>query len=116
MKDIKKSITYKDEEYPVLCDLNVLEAIQEEFGTLTRWGELTDGEGGEPNIGAIITGFTLMINEGIEEENAEKNTSRAPVDRKKVGRIITELGFAEAVKLLNRTVIESTKDEEAEKN
>ena len=42
-----------------------MEAIQEKYGTLEKWGNLTEGEGGEPNAKAVIFGFCEMINEGI---------------------------------------------------
>lgn len=116
MKDKKSSITVNGIDYPVIFNLNVMEAIQEEFGTLRAWGELTDGEDGEPNVGAVISGFMHMINEGIDIENAERKEHRVPLERKEVGRIITEIGFSEAAKILNKTVVESTDDGESGKN
>lgn len=116
MKDIRKSIEYQGEEYPIVFNLNVMEALQDEYGRLEKWGELTDGEGDEPNIKAVITGFTFMINEGIEIENDETGTKRPLLTRKQVGRIVTEVGFKEATRILNKTVEESTREEGEEKN
>ena len=61
MKDIESKITVNDKEYPVVFNLNVMEEIQEEYGTLEKWGNLTDGTDGEPNAKAVIFGFTEMI-------------------------------------------------------
>lgn len=114
MKDINKKIKYKDKEYAVVFNLNVMEAIQEEYGTLDKWGSLTDGSFGEPNAKAVIFGFMQMMNEGIAIENEEHGTNIKPFTLKQVGRIITEVGLAEATQKLNETVVDSTKS--AEKN
>lgn len=112
MKDINGKIKYKDKEYSIVFNLNVMEAIQEEYGTLEKWGSLTDGSNGEPNAKAVIFGFMHMINEGIDIENEEKGTDIKPFTLKQVGRIITEVGLMEATKKLNETVVDSTQSTE----
>jgi len=112
MKDINGKIKYKDKEYSVVFNLNVMEAIQEEYGTLDKWGSLTDGTNGEPNAKAVMFGFMQMINEGIDIENEEKGTNIKPFTLKQIGRIITEVGLVEATKKLNETVVDSTKSTE----
>ena len=112
MKDFVNEITYKNENYKLVFNLNVMEAIQEEYGTIEKWGDLTDGAEGEPDAKAIIFGFTEMINEGIDIDNDENGTDKPFLTLKKVGRIISELGFEEATDKLNETVIESTKSDE----
>lgn len=112
MKDINGKIKYKDKEYSIVFNLNVMEAIQEEYGTLEKWGSLTDGSNGEPNAKAVIFGFTQMINEGIDIENEEKGTDIKHFAFKQVGRIITEVGLMEATKKLNETVVDSTQSTE----
>lgn len=114
MKDINGKIQYKDKEYSLVFNLNVMQSIQEKYGTLSKWGELTDGSKGEPNAKAVIFGFTQMLNEGIDINNEDNGTDIKPLTLKQVGRIITEVGITEATDTLNRTVIEST--ESAEKN
>ena len=89
-----------------------MEAIQDEYGSLDKWGSLTDGSNGEPNAKAVIFGFTQMLNEGIDIENDENGTDIKPFTLKQVGRIITDVGLAEATKTLNQTVIDSTQSEE----
>ena len=112
MKEMKSEIEYKGQKYSLVFNLNVMEVIQEEYGTIGKWGELTDGTNGEVNAKAVIFGFTQMINEGIDIDNEENGTKEKPLTLKQVGRIITEVGLGNAVKDLNNTIIESTKNEE----
>lgn len=112
MKDINGKIQVNGTEYPLVFNLNVMEAIQEKYGSIEEWGNLTDGESGEPNAKAVIFGFTEMINEGIDIENDEREEKRKPLTLKQVGRLITEYGLTNAATKLNQTVIESTKSEE----
>ena len=114
MKDIEGKITLNGREYPIVFNLNVMEAIQEEYGTLEKWGKLTDGEEGEPNAKAVIFGFHEMMNEGIDIQNEETGNDIKPLTLKQVGRIITEYGLLNATKVMNNTVVESTQS--AEKN
>ena len=112
MKDFVNEIQYKGKTYKLIFNLNVMEAIQDEYGTIEKWGALTDGEDGEPNAKAIIFGFREMLNEAIDIDNDENGTDIKPLSLKQVGRIITEIGFDEATMTLNETVIEATKNEE----
>nr|DAZ72589.1 MAG TPA: tail tube protein [Caudoviricetes sp.] len=112
MKEAYGKIQYKGKEYKLVFNLNVMENIQEEYGTLDKWGELTDGsENGEPDAKAVIFGFKEMINEGIDIDNEENGTDIKPLTHKQVGRIISEVGMVEATQAMNETVVESTKDE-----
>lgn len=109
MKDIYGEITYKDKNYKLAFNLNVMESIQEEYGSVHKWANLTDRD--EPDFKAIIFGFTEMLNEGIDMDNDENGTDNKPLTRKQVGRMITEIGLTEASLALKDTVINSTKDE-----
>ena len=112
MKDINGKIQYREKEYKLVFNLNVMESIQQEYGTLDKWAELTDGKTGEPDAKAVIFGIKEMINEAIDMENDEHGTDVKPLTHKQVGRIITEAGLMESTRILNETVIESTKDTE----
>ena len=139
MKDTIAYIETEKRTYPFVFNLNVMEAIQEEYGTLDNWGDLTNGEAyakkayeatgnkkpweslsekekskyvGEPDIKALIFGYTAMINEGIDSENEETGTDIKPLTRKQVGRIITEVGVVDATRKLNKTVVESSQSTE----
>lgn len=112
MKEFNGEIEYKNKKYKLAFNLNVMEEIQNEYGSLDEWGALTDGKNGEPNAKAIIYGFTQMINEGLEIECDETGEEFKPLTLKQVGRMITDVGLDNATKTLNQTVIESTKSEQ----
>ena len=141
MKDFEGHVQYKNHDYRLAFNLNVMEIVQEKYGSLEAWVELTDGvayakkayeeknkgkfwedlpakdkavltKNAEPNAKAVIFGFTEMINEGIEIENEENGTNIPPMTLKQVGRMISDIGLGAATAKLNETVIESTKGEE----
>lgn len=114
MKDINTKIRYRDREYTLVFNLNVMERIQEEYGSIENWGALTEGKGKEPDAKAVIFGFTEMINEGIDIDNEENGTDIKPMTLRQVGRMITEIGLEIATGKLHDTVIRST--ESTEKN
>lgn len=138
MKDFEGKIQYKDRELRLIFNLNVMESIQSEYGSLEEWGNLTDGKAyakreyekqgrkkpwddlteaeqaqysGEPDAKAVIFGFTEMLNEGIDIENEENGSDLKPLTLKQVGRIISEIGLANATAKLNDTVVHSTEGE-----
>ena len=111
IKEVSSKLTYKDKEYKLVFNLNVMEKIQDEYKTLDAWGALTDGSEGEVNIKALVFGVTEMINEGIDIDNEDNNTSEPFVSHKKVGRMLTEIGIEKAAQNMNDLVIKSTKDD-----
>jgi hypothetical protein len=137
MKDVNGSIQYKGRSYRLVFNLNVMEAIQEEYGSIEEWGNLTDGSANakkryeathdgmwddltdkekakysaEPDAKAVIFGFTEMINEGIDIDN-EDGADLKPMTLKQVGRMITDIGLQSATESLKDTVIKSAKSEE----
>lgn len=114
MKEISKTIEYKDKKYKLVFNLNVMEVVQEKYGTLEKWGKLTDGaeNDGEPNAKAVIFGITAMLNEGIDIDNEENGTSEKMLTKKQVGRMITEIGLKSSAQLMNGVVVDSTKSSE----
>ena len=115
MKDYKFDFEVDENKYSLVFNLNVMEAIQEEYGSVQKWGELTDKKSGEVNAKALIFGLTEMINEGIDIENENNGTDRKPLTKKQVGRLVTKLGLENTANKLNDVIVESTKSEE-EKN
>lgn len=112
MKEVSSVINYKDKEYKIVFNLNVMEKIQDEYKTIQAWGDLTDGANGEVNIKALVFGLTEMINEGIEIDNEDKGLNEPLLTHKKVGRMLSEIGLDKATKKINGVVIESTKSDE----
>ena len=139
MKDFNGEIQYKGKVYKLVFNLNVMETIQAEYGSIDVWGDLTDGRAyskekyekqrnaipwedltdkdkakfkREPDAKAVIFGFTEMLNEGIDISNEENGTDDKPLTLKQVGRMITEIGLARATEEMNKTVIKSASSEE----
>jgi len=115
MKD-KISLTWKGVDYNLVFNLNVMEEIQEEYGSVSAWGELTDNEK-EPNARAVIFGLTAMLNEGIDIDNEDNQGVEGYVPKrmlscKQVGRLLTDVGMEEATQRLNDTVINAVKSDE----
>ncbi len=112
MKNFNGEIEYKGKTYKLVFNLNVMEQIQDEYGSFEAWGKLTDDTKGEPNVKAVKFGFTAMLNEGIEIENEENGTDYKPLTKNFVGRMLTEVGLEVMAKQMMNTVIESTKSDE----
>lgn len=112
MKDAVQTIEYKGKTYKLAFDLNVMEAIQDEYGSIEAWGKLTEPEdGGEPNVKALVFGVTEMINEGIDIANDESGTDEKPLTHRKVARILTEVGLESVADKMQKSVIDSTADD-----
>ena len=116
MKNELKYIETKTEKFPFTYTLNVMEALQTEYGTLDEWSNLIEPkEDGEPNLRALLFFFKEAINEGIEIENENTSEKRNLIDHKKAGRIISEIGFEEAGKKLKELIVDVSEGKE-EKN
>ena len=110
-KNKTNEITYKGKSYEVVFNLNVMEQIQDEYGSIEAWGELTDSAA-EPSAKAVKYGLGAMINEGIDIYNEENDDKREFFTDKQIGRIITEIGLANVTKTVHKTVVDSTKSDE----
>lgn len=108
----KGGIEINGTDYPLVFNLNVMEEIQEEYGSVEAWGDLTDAKGKELNAKALKFGLTAMLNEGVDIYNEEHDDKREFFTLKKVARIISDIGLAEASKKINKAVIDSTKSDE----
>lgn len=111
---MKNKIVYVETEkkrFPLVFNLNVMEEIQEQYGSLENWGAITQGDG-EPKVKDLKAGIMAMINEGIDIENEENGTNETPLTEKQVGRIMTEVGIQEIVKRIQEITVASTKVED----
>ena len=111
---MKNTIVYLETEkrnYPIVFNLNVMEAIQDQYGTLDRWGELTQGDG-EPKVKDLKNGILAMINEGIEIENEDNGTNNPLLTAKQIGRIMTEVGIATIVEKIKEITVASAQGEQ----
>lgn len=115
-KKEKIEIKYKGLNYELVFNLNVMEIIQDEYGSVEKWGEITEAAE-EPNAKAIKFGLCAMLNEGIEiynEDNKDKDDfiERKPFTLRQVGRVISEEGLLNVAAKINKTVVDSTKSDE----
>ena len=105
----------KTERYPLVFSLNVMEAIQDKYGSIDKWSSLIQ-KNGEPDIKALKFFMTEAINEGIEIENEKNNEKRKSVTSKQVGRILTEVGLSDTANKIMTTISESIQTDDTSKN
>lgn len=116
MKSTVVYIETENKKYPLVFNLNVMEEIQEKYGSIEKWGKLTQGDG-EPKIKDLKAGIMLMMNEAIDIENEKNGILDRMLTEKQVGRIMTEVGIATIVNKIQEITVASTKSEDnTEKN
>lgn len=111
MKSKLQEIEYSGKTYRLAFDLNVMEAIQDEYGSIEAWGKLVEPEEGEPNIKALVFGAMQMINEGIEISNEEDGTDEKPLTHRRAARILTEVGLESVTDKVQQAVVDSAADD-----
>ena len=115
---MKNTVVYIEtaaKKYPLAFNLNVMEEIQEHYGSLDEWGKVTQGDG-EPKVKDLKYGVLAMLNEGIDMENEANGTAEPMLTDKKVGRIMTEVGVQNIVKAIQDITVASVKTEDSGKN
>lgn len=114
MKEMRNEIEYKGQKYNIVFNINVIKALQDEYGSFDKWTDLVKPKkkDKETDIKALIFAFKEAINEGIDIDNEEKGTDIKFLNERQVGRIITEVGIANANQKLQDVVVESTKGDE----
>lgn len=119
MNDKIAYIETSKKKYPIVFNLNVLEDLQDEYGSFQKWGDSVDNkQDEEPNIKDLKRGLMLMINEGIDIENEDKNDNdkQAFVNERQIGRIITEVGKDKILKSILDLTVTSTQTNNNGKN
>ena len=91
MKDTMDTLSYKGKEYNLIFNLNVLQEMQDKYGTMAEclneaYGKAT----GEPSIKVLAFMVTAMINEAIDINNEEKGEKEPPVTEKMVNRMLSD--------------------------
>ncbi|MFR1510193.1 MAG: hypothetical protein ACLSSW_06110 [Acutalibacteraceae bacterium] len=105
----------KTEKYPLVFTLNVMESIQEKYGTIEAWSNLIQRDG-EPDIKALKFFITEAINEGLEMEAEKTGEKRETISTKKAGRILTEIGLSGTASKIMATISDSVEMDEVGKN
>lgn len=114
MKSNEIFIEYKGLKYNIVFDINVIEALQNKYGSFNKWSELIQPtkEDVECNIEALKFGFCEALNEGIDIANEDTEEKIQPLTLRQVGRIITDLGLRNVNDKIQDAVIEGAKSEE----
>ena len=115
MKNTVVYIETADNKYPMAFNLNVMEEIQEHYGSLDEWGKVTQGDG-EPKVKDLKYGVLAMLNEGIDMENESTGSNMPMLTAKRVGRIMTEVGIPRIVAAIQDITVASVKTEDSGKN
>lgn len=109
MQDKLTYIKWNDKDYPIVFNINVMEEIQEAYGSVRAWGSIVDNaEGGEPKVKDLKIGLMWMINEGIDIENERKGKNDPMVTAKQVGRLISDVGFEAITNEIKNITVAST--------
>ncbi len=119
MKDKVGYIKTSKREYPICFNLNVLEEIQQQYGSLSAWGEIVeDKEKDNINIRDLKNGLMIMINEAIDMANEDLPVEEKKefINEKQVGRIISEVGFEETTRIIKNLTVDSTEVDNDSKN
>lgn len=134
--DVPK-VRLSGEEFPIYCDLYVLEQIQDrmdinDFERAIIGAKIVRDDNGDPvyeedgrirmvfggyDINALIMGLTLMINEGLLIESEQEETEYDPVDEKYIKRIV-DMRLMELSNLVHKAFgrcLNSKKNEEPKK-
>ena len=115
MKNTVVHIETEKKKYPLVFNLNVMEEIQEQYGSLDEWGRITQGDG-EPKIKDLKAGIMAMVNEAIDIENEENGTNTPMLTERQVGRMMSEVGIVAIIEKIQEITIVSTKGEDEGKN
>ena len=110
-------IELADGQYPIKCDLAVLELAQEEYGRLGIFEKELSGlrkiekEGEEeyvheePSIQAIRFALPLMVNEGIDLENRYEKGKRKHISEKDLPELLTDVHVFELADMLHKEFV-----------
>ena len=109
---MQNKLTYietNDRKYPIVFNINVMEEIQEAYGSLSAWGGIVENaDGGEPKIKDLKIGLMMMINEAIDIENEATGGNAPMLNAKQVGRLIGEVGFQAITTVIQSLTVAST--------
>lgn len=109
---MQNKLTYieaNDKRYPIVFNINVMEEIQEAYGSVSAWGGIVEGDGnGEPKVKDLKIGLMFMINEGIDIENENTGRKDPFLNAKQVGRLIGEVGFQAITDVIKSITVAST--------
>lgn len=102
-----------NKSYPLAFSFNVMEQVQDTYGTMDAWTKTLQAEQGkEIKMKDLIWTFQQFVNEGIEIENEEKNINNPLLSHKQIGRLITNADMKELVSVMKDMTIKSVKSDD----
>ena len=104
----------EEERYPIAFNLNVNAELQRRYGSMSDWSErifpTSDAdEEKEADLSVLIETCAIMINEGIDIEEA----SGKMITEKEAGRILSKIGTA---KLVDKIIGEKDESDDVEED
>ena len=106
-------ITVGEKKYPIAFTLNVMEVVQDKYGSMEAWGNVLEPENGEePQIKDIIWTFKEFLNEGIEIENDESGASTPLLTHKQVGRLVSRFDMKSLGGMIRKITVNSVNNGE----
>ena len=114
------SIEYLDDgekQYPIAFTLNVMEAIQQKYGTLQEWGKLAQSRN-EPDIAALKYMLMESQHEGVEMTcKCKRGMCECDyLTLKEVGRLITRIGIKTVAEKISKLITASLEQGDSSKN
>ncbi len=124
MKDVFRHISAGGKEYPLAFNLNVIECVQDRYGSMSKFAEALSpgvdeqGKQIEPKMHDVKFIYATCINEGIEMENdpecqyyKKRDEPRKLLNEKQVGRILG--GVLEATSVIKNLVTDSNRSKDS---
>ena len=104
----------EEEKYPIAFNLNVNAELQRRYGSMSAWSERIfptsdEDEEKEADLSVLIETCAIMINEGIDIEEA----SGKMITEKEAGRILSKIGTA---KLVDKIIGEKDESDDVEED
>lgn len=104
----------EEERYPIAFNLNVNAELQRRYGSMSEWSERIfptsdEDEEKEADLSVLIETCAIMINEGIDIEEA----SGKMITEKEAGRILSKIGTA---KLVDKIIGEKDESDDVEED
>ena len=123
MKDISDTLEYKGKQYKIVFDFNVMQDLQEEYGTFNNWVEEACGKkSGEPSVKALSFAIMSMVNNGIDEANEDRKPEEQEkyITARTANRMLTEFaktkGLNNVIKQIDGLMSDSLQGGENSKN
>lgn len=111
LKNVSKTVELAGKKYEMFCNINVLQELQDRYGSMQAWADHLDDAKGEASLKAVLDGLAVMINEGIDIAN-DDGKNRQMITRKQLGRMVDEVSLPELLSTMGELISESMQSAE----